>query len=230
MGLTCGGHGAKQSPRTRGFFWLGRHRTGAIPTHTCFRRLHALRRSAGRRVAPRAPRFRPPHSHRDRRCDADKSARGQPRHAATSPTARFISAHFHWRKSVPHPVTEYRCCCRGASMRPRSKTAENDRGSFKLSKVRSASMRPRSKTAENSVAGSRLRWLLHASMRPRSKTAENSRSSWRTSPARGASMRPRSKTAENLNDNNNPAALDIASMRPRSKTAENVRRRARDGG
>ncbi len=51
----------------------------------------------GRRVAPRAPRFRPPHSHRDRRCDADKSARGQPRHAATSPTARFISAHFHWR-------------------------------------------------------------------------------------------------------------------------------------
>ena len=23
------------------------------------------------------------------------------------PTARFISAHFHWRKSVPHPVTEY---------------------------------------------------------------------------------------------------------------------------
>ena len=39
MGLTCGGHGAKQSPRTRGFFWLGRHRTGAIPTHTCFRRL-----------------------------------------------------------------------------------------------------------------------------------------------------------------------------------------------
>ena len=68
---------------------------------------HALRRSAGRRVAPRAPRFRPPHSHRDRRCDADKSARGQPRHAATSPTARSISAHFHWRKSVPHPVTEY---------------------------------------------------------------------------------------------------------------------------
>ena len=68
---------------------------------------HALHRSAGRRVAPRAPRFRPPHSHRDRRCDADKSARGQPRHAATSPTARFISAHFHWRKSVPHPVTEY---------------------------------------------------------------------------------------------------------------------------
>ena len=45
---------------------------------------HALHRSAGRRVAPRAPRFRPPHSHRDRRCDADKSARGQPRHAATS--------------------------------------------------------------------------------------------------------------------------------------------------
>ena len=69
---------------------------------------HALRRSAGRRVAPRAPRFRPPHSHRDRRCDADKSARGQPRHAATSPTARSISAHFHWRKSVPHPVTEYK--------------------------------------------------------------------------------------------------------------------------
>ena len=69
---------------------------------------HALHRSAGRRVAPRSPRFRPPHSHRDRRCDADKSARGQPRHAATSPTARFISAHFHWRKSVPHPVTEYK--------------------------------------------------------------------------------------------------------------------------
>ena len=68
---------------------------------------HALHRSAGRRVAPRAPRFRPPHSHRDRRRDADKSARGQPRHAATSPTARSISAHFHWRKSVPHPVTEY---------------------------------------------------------------------------------------------------------------------------
>ena len=68
---------------------------------------HALRRSAGRRVAPRAPRSRPPHSHRDRRRDADKSARGQPRHAATSPTARSISAHFHWRKSVPHPVTEY---------------------------------------------------------------------------------------------------------------------------
>ena len=73
---------------------------------------HALHRSAGRRVAPRAPRFRPPHSHRDRRCDADKSARGQPRHAATSPTARFISAHFHWRKSVPHPVTEYRTSSR----------------------------------------------------------------------------------------------------------------------
>ena len=68
---------------------------------------HALRRSAGRRVAPRAPCSRPPHSHRDRRRDADKSARGQPRHAATSPTARSISAHFHWRKSVPHPVTEY---------------------------------------------------------------------------------------------------------------------------
>ena len=65
-----------------------------------------------RRVAPRAPRFRPPHSHRDRRCDADKSARGQPRHAATSPTARFISAHFHWRKSVPHPVTEYQSLLR----------------------------------------------------------------------------------------------------------------------
>ena len=57
--------------------------------------------------APRAPRSRPPHSHRDRRRDADKSARGQPRHAATSPAARSISAHFHWRKSVPHPVTEY---------------------------------------------------------------------------------------------------------------------------
>ena len=68
---------------------------------------HALRRCAGRRVAPRAPRSRPPHSHRDRRRDADKSARGQPRHAATSPAARSISAHFHWRKSVPHPVTEY---------------------------------------------------------------------------------------------------------------------------
>ncbi len=25
-----------------GFFWLGRHRTGAIPTHTCFRRLPIL--------------------------------------------------------------------------------------------------------------------------------------------------------------------------------------------
>ena len=70
---------------------------------------HALRRCAGRRVAPRAPRSRPPHSHRDRRRDADKSARGQPRHAATSPAARSISAHFHWRKSVPHPVTEYSC-------------------------------------------------------------------------------------------------------------------------
>ena len=68
---------------------------------------HALRRCAGRRVAPRAPRSRPPHSHRDRRRDADKSAREQPRHAATSPAARSISAHFHWRKSVPHPVTEY---------------------------------------------------------------------------------------------------------------------------
>ena len=68
---------------------------------------HALRRCAGRRVAPRAPRSRPPHSHRDRRRDADKSARGQPRHAATSPAARSISAHFHGRKSVPHPVTEY---------------------------------------------------------------------------------------------------------------------------
>ena len=69
---------------------------------------HALRRCAGRRVAPRAPRSRPPHSHRDRRRDADKSARGQPRHAATSPAARSISAHLHWRKSVPHPVDEPR--------------------------------------------------------------------------------------------------------------------------
>ena len=43
VSLTCGGHGAKQSPRTRGFFWLGRHRTGAIPTHTCFRRLPVRR-------------------------------------------------------------------------------------------------------------------------------------------------------------------------------------------
>ena len=33
MGLTCGGHGAKQSPANAGFFWLRRHRTGAIPTH-----------------------------------------------------------------------------------------------------------------------------------------------------------------------------------------------------
>ena len=37
-GLDVRGHGAQQRPRTR-VFWLGRHRTGAIPTYTCPRRL-----------------------------------------------------------------------------------------------------------------------------------------------------------------------------------------------
>ena len=58
VGLTCGGHGAQQRPRTRGFFWLGRHRTGAIPTHTCFRRLHLRRRSAPPSAASRSLRPR----------------------------------------------------------------------------------------------------------------------------------------------------------------------------
>ena len=88
---------------------LGDNGTASLPwalsTATCSAQ---VRRPASR-PSPLVPlvRSRPPRSHKDRRRDADKSARGQPRHAATSPAARSISAHLHWRKSVPHPVTEY---------------------------------------------------------------------------------------------------------------------------
>ena len=128
----------------------------------------ALRKSAGRRVTRRAPCSRPPHSHRDRRRDADKSARGQPRHAATSPTARSISAHFHWRKSVPHPVTEYESF--RASMRPRG----IPRGKLpeplhhrRLDPAH-ASMRPRGiPRGKHILAPSAAGVVTRASMRPR---------------------------------------------------------------
>ena len=84
---------------------LGDNGTASLPwalsTATCSAQ---VRRPASRPSCPSFPASSQPQRPTLR---ADKSARGQPRHAATSPTARFISAHFHWRKSVPHPVTEY---------------------------------------------------------------------------------------------------------------------------
>ena len=86
----------------------------------------ALRRSAGRRVAPRAPRSRPPHSHRGPtlRCrqicaGTTSSCSNFPRRVGSFPP---IST---WRKSVPHPVTEYRDSSgRGAALlhRPQGRT------------------------------------------------------------------------------------------------------------
>ena len=51
-GLDVPGHGAQQRPRTRGFFWLGRHRTGSNPTHTCLRRATCKTLGVAARLSP----------------------------------------------------------------------------------------------------------------------------------------------------------------------------------
>ena len=67
VGLTCGAHGAQQRPRTRGVSGWGGHRTGAIPTRTCFRRLGNRRPSSAQCSGGRGAGVPPPRRDHRRR-------------------------------------------------------------------------------------------------------------------------------------------------------------------